>query len=108
MLLPHLSVTFASFHWLCCSFVQSAIWEKHDGLNEMSMWPSEEVPIITTLAKEFANFDRCAQRISCCIAALAATGGEGGEGKGKEGGGGKGPVSTTIDAFFDAHAPFCL
>lgn len=38
-------------------FVQSAIWEKKDGLNEMSMWPSESVPVITTLAKEFANFD---------------------------------------------------
>jgi len=39
-------------------FSQSAIWEGRDGLNEMSMWPSEKVPIITTLAKEFANFDR--------------------------------------------------
>lgn len=39
-------------------FVQSAIWEKRDGVNEMSMWPSESVPVITTLAKEFANFDR--------------------------------------------------
>jgi len=34
------------------------VWEGRDGENEMSMWPSEKVPIITTLAKEFANFDR--------------------------------------------------
>jgi len=38
-------------------FTQSAVWEKKDGINEMSMWPSEKVPIITTLAKQFANFD---------------------------------------------------
>jgi len=39
-------------------FTQSAVWEKRDGHNEMTMWPSEKVPIITTLAKQFANFDR--------------------------------------------------
>jgi phospholipase C len=38
-------------------FSQSAIWEKKDGVNEMTMWPPEKVPIITTLAKQFANFD---------------------------------------------------
>jgi len=38
-------------------FVQSGIWNHHDGLNEMTMWPCEKVPIVTTLAKEFANFD---------------------------------------------------
>ena len=38
-------------------FVQSAEWLGKDGLSEMSMWSPEKVPIITTLAKEFANFD---------------------------------------------------
>lgn len=38
-------------------FVQSGIWNKHDGKNEMSAWAPEDVPIITTLAKSFANFD---------------------------------------------------
>jgi phospholipase C len=31
---------------------------KDDGANEMMMWPSEKVPVITTLAKEYALFDR--------------------------------------------------
>lgn len=39
-------------------FVNSAIWRGQDGINEMTMWPPEKVPIITTLAKEFALFDR--------------------------------------------------
>lgn len=39
------------------SFVASGIRNGHDGANEMTMWPPEKVPIITTLAKEFANFD---------------------------------------------------
>ena len=39
-------------------FSQSAIWKGKDGENEMTMWPPEKVPIITTLAKEFALFDR--------------------------------------------------
>jgi phospholipase C len=39
-------------------FSQVAIWEGKDGVNEMTMWPPEKVPIITTLAKEFALFDR--------------------------------------------------
>eukprot|EP00939_MAST-03C_sp_MAST-3C-sp1_P001220 g1220.t1 len=39
-------------------FVASAIREGKDGSNEMTMWPPEKVPIITTLAKEFALFDR--------------------------------------------------
>eukprot|EP00940_MAST-03C_sp_MAST-3C-sp2_P000056 g56.t1 len=39
-------------------FVASAISEGKDGVNEMTMWPPEKVPIITTLAKEFALFDR--------------------------------------------------
>jgi phospholipase C len=38
-------------------FVQSARWLGEDGVNEMSMWPPEKVPIITTLAKQFALFD---------------------------------------------------
>ena len=39
-------------------FVESAIRLGKDGVNEMSMWPPEKVPIITTLAKEYALFDR--------------------------------------------------
>ena len=39
-------------------FVASAIREKKTGINEMTMWPSEKIPIITTLAKEYALFDR--------------------------------------------------
>ena len=39
-------------------FVSSAIREKKTGINEMTMWPSEKIPIITTLAKEYALFDR--------------------------------------------------
>lgn len=39
-------------------FAQSAVWNGRDGENEMSMWPPEKVPIITTLAKNFALFDR--------------------------------------------------
>lgn len=39
-------------------FVESARRLGKDGVNEMSMWPPEKVPIITTLAKEFALFDR--------------------------------------------------
>lgn len=39
-------------------FVSSAIREGKTGANEMSMWPPEKVPIITTLAKEYALFDR--------------------------------------------------
>lgn len=40
-------------------FVQSAIWLGKEGSNEMTMHRSENVPVITTLAKEFALFDRC-------------------------------------------------
>ena len=39
-------------------FVASAVSEGKDGVNEMTMWPPEKVPIITTLAKEYALFDR--------------------------------------------------
>jgi phospholipase C len=39
-------------------FASSAIREGKDGENELSMWPPQKVPIITTLAKEFALFDR--------------------------------------------------
>jgi phospholipase C len=39
-------------------FVQSAIFNGKDGNNEMEAWPPEKVPVITTLAKEFALFDR--------------------------------------------------
>jgi phospholipase C len=39
-------------------FTQSAIWEKKDGENELTMWAPEKIPIMTTLAKEFALFDR--------------------------------------------------
>lgn len=39
-------------------FVQNAISLHKDGENEMSMWAPENVPIITTLAKEYALFDR--------------------------------------------------
>eukprot|EP00656_Telonema_subtile_P050841 TRINITY_DN6691_c0_g1_i5.p1 TRINITY_DN6691_c0_g1~~TRINITY_DN6691_c0_g1_i5.p1 ORF type:complete len:389 (-),score=83.75 TRINITY_DN6691_c0_g1_i5:47-1213(-) len=39
-------------------FVDSSRHEGHDGVNEMTMWPPEKVPIITTLAKEYALFDR--------------------------------------------------
>lgn len=39
-------------------FVESARRLGKDGENEMSMWPPEKVPIMTTLAQEFALFDR--------------------------------------------------
>ena len=39
-------------------FVASAIREGKDGINEMSMWPPEQIPIMTTLAQEYALFDR--------------------------------------------------
>lgn len=39
-------------------FVASARREGKDGANEMAMWPPAKVPIITTLAQEFALFDR--------------------------------------------------
>ena len=39
-------------------FVKSAMRLGKDGANEMTMWLPEKVPIITTLAKEFALFDR--------------------------------------------------
>jgi len=39
-------------------FAQSGVWNGRDGENEMSMLPPEKVPIITTLAKNFALFDR--------------------------------------------------
>lgn len=38
-------------------FVTVGVREGNDGKNEMSMWPSEKVPVITTLANEFALFD---------------------------------------------------
>lgn len=38
-------------------FTQSAKWLGKSGENELTMWPPEKVPIITTLAKEFALFD---------------------------------------------------
>lgn len=39
-------------------FVSSARRLGRDGVNEMTMWPAEKVPILTTLAEEFALFDR--------------------------------------------------
>jgi phospholipase C len=39
-------------------FASSAIRESKTGINELSMWPPHKVPIITTLAQEFALFDR--------------------------------------------------
>ena len=39
-------------------FVQNARSLGKDGKNEMAMWPPEKVPVITTLAKEYALFDR--------------------------------------------------
>lgn len=33
-------------------FVQTAISDGHSGKNEMSMWESDKVPILTTLANE--------------------------------------------------------
>jgi len=39
-------------------FVSSARREGRDGTNEMSMWPPEKIPIMTTLAQEYALFDR--------------------------------------------------
>lgn len=39
-------------------FVAGGIKRGHDGHNELTMWPPEKVPIITTLAKEYALFDR--------------------------------------------------
>mmetsp|Transcript_34918 Transcript_34918/g.53608 ORF Transcript_34918/g.53608 Transcript_34918/m.53608 type:complete len:82 (-) Transcript_34918:997-1242(-) len=33
-------------------------FHKNLGANELTMWDPEKVPIITTLAKEFASFDR--------------------------------------------------
>lgn len=38
-------------------FVATGISVGNDGLNEMTMWAPENVPIITTLANEFALFD---------------------------------------------------
>jgi len=39
-------------------FVDSARRLGKDGENEMAMWPADKVPILTTLAQEFALFDR--------------------------------------------------
>lgn len=39
-------------------FVASAILEGKDGLNEMTMWSEQKIPIMTTLAQEYALFDR--------------------------------------------------
>ena len=39
-------------------FVASARREGKDGANEMTMWPPAKIPIMTTLAQEFALFDR--------------------------------------------------
>ena len=39
-------------------FTSSAVREGKSGTNELTMWPPQKVPIITTLAKEFALFDR--------------------------------------------------
>ena len=39
-------------------FVASAVRRGQDGKNEMTAWPPEKVPIITTLASEYALFDR--------------------------------------------------
>ena len=39
-------------------FSQSAIWHGESGEAELTMWDPENVPILTTLAKEFANFDK--------------------------------------------------
>jgi phospholipase C len=39
-------------------FVDSARHKGQSGKNEMSMWPPERVPVLTTLAKEYALFDR--------------------------------------------------
>ena len=38
-------------------FVNSGILNGNDGNNEITMWSPERVPIITTLANEFALFD---------------------------------------------------
>lgn len=46
------SVNLCLFAMLLCFCVGK------DGANEMTMWPPEKVPIITTLAKEYALFDR--------------------------------------------------
>ena len=39
-------------------FVQNGLSHYHSAETVISMWPPERVPIITTLAKEFAFFDR--------------------------------------------------
>jgi phospholipase C len=38
-------------------FVTVGVREGNDGKNEMSMWPPEKIPVMTTLANEFALFD---------------------------------------------------
>ena len=45
-------------------FVASAVSEGKDGKNEMTMWPPEKVPIITTLAKEYVVH---VQVSVCCV-----------------------------------------
>ena len=54
-------------------FVQSAIWLGKEGSNEMTMHRSENVPVITTLAREFALFDRCVRSFYCHIYSLIRT-----------------------------------